>query len=383
MGMCARSTSATWGGFGFLSSEVRGEGSERERGGFCSDLDCHLFRFKLFFPNCGSNNTMDTSKTVLVWLRNELRTHDNTLLHTAKLATQNGGNVLPVYIFNPAEMSPNARSQLLGRAKTGPKRVKFVLECVEDLRKNLLKNCEVDLLVAKGPPEAVFGGLVEGIPGRVEVVCGQSVCPDDIDLEKKVEEAVIRAEEKKGSGDSPSQFPLQRIWDSTLIHPSDIPLDLPSKLPNSFTQFRNIIEKTRGVGPRAPLPTPSLSRLDDKVARSVIDHLASSEEITGVGLDYLPCLKDLVGQEVREEDAEADKRGNFFDPVGGESGALGRLRKYFWDEDRLRQYFETRNEMVGQGYSTKLAPWLARGCISPRYYFFHLFFFFYLPKTNL
>ena len=257
--------------------------------------------------------------------------------------------------------------------------MKFVLECVQDLRKNLSKNCQVDLLVAKGPPEVVLGGLVEGIPGRVEVVCGQSVCPEEIDSEKKVEEAIRRAGATKGSGVPQSHSSLRRIWDSTLIHPSDIPLDLPSKLPNSFTQFRNIIEKTRGVGPHPPLPTPLLPRLDKKVALSAIDRLASSQGITGVGLDYLPPLKELVGREVKEEEAEVDKRGNFFDPVGGETGGLGRLRKYFWEEDRLRQYFETRNGMVGQGYSTKFAPWLARGCISPRYCFYSLvyhFFFF-------
>ena len=310
---------------------------------------------------------MNTSKTILVWLRNELRTHDNTLLHTAKLQTQNGGQVLPVFVFDPVEMSPTAHSRLLKRPKTGPKRVKFVLECVQDLRKNLSQNCQVDLLVAKGPPEVVLGGLAEGIPGKVEVVCGRSVCSEEMDAENKVEEAIRRVEAAKAGGVPPTSLPLRRIWDSTLIHPSDIPLNLPSKLPNSFTQFRTVIEKTPGLTPRLPSPTPLLPRLDRKVALSAVDHLARTGGITGIGLDYLPPLKELVGEGVREEEAEADKRGNYFDPVGGETGGLARLRRYFWEEDRLRQYFETRNGMVGQGYSTKFAPWLAKGCLSPRY----------------
>lgn len=32
----------------------------------------------------------------------------------------------------------------------------------------------------------------------------------------------------------------------------------------------------------------------------------------------------------------------------------------------MAKYFETRNGMLGPDYSTKFAPWLALGCLSPR-----------------
>ncbi|KAA0148425.1 hypothetical protein FNF29_06643 [Cafeteria roenbergensis] len=51
---------------------------------------------------------------------------------------------------------------------------------------------------------------------------------------------------------------------------------------------------------------------------------------------------------------------------GGETAALARLRLYLWDEDRLREYKQTRNGMAGQGFSSKLSPWLAVGALSPR-----------------
>jgi hypothetical protein len=50
---------------------------------------------------------------------------------------------------------------------------------------------------------------------------------------------------------------------------------------------------------------------------------------------------------------------------GGESEALKRLKHYLWDTDLVAKYFETRNGMLGV-YSTRLAPWLAAGCLSPR-----------------
>ena len=54
--------------------------------------------------------------------------------------------------------------------------------------------------------------------------------------------------------------------------------------------------------------------------------------------DAIPSLTDLG-----YGDASVDKRGDFFDPKGGETAALERLQRYVWDEDRLKTYFDTRN----------------------------------------
>jgi deoxyribodipyrimidine photolyase len=51
---------------------------------------------------------------------------------------------------------------------------------------------------------------------------------------------------------------------------------------------------------------------------------------------------------------------------GGERAALERLKYYLWDSDLIANYFNIRNGMKGGDYSTKFAPWLAAGCISPR-----------------
>jgi deoxyribodipyrimidine photo-lyase len=51
---------------------------------------------------------------------------------------------------------------------------------------------------------------------------------------------------------------------------------------------------------------------------------------------------------------------------GGEAAAWERLGRWFWEEDRLRTYKETRNGMDGDAYSSRLSPWLAHGCLSAR-----------------
>lgn len=52
--------------------------------------------------------------------------------------------------------------------------------------------------------------------------------------------------------------------------------------------------------------------------------------------------------------------------VGGEDEGLKRLQTWMFRDDRLKDYFDIRNGMLGEAYSSKLSPWLALGCISPR-----------------
>ena len=53
-------------------------------------------------------------------------------------------------------------------------------------------------------------------------------------------------------------------------------------------------------------------------------------------------------------------------PTSSPPAPPARLKHYLWDSDALATYFETRNGMLGADYSSKFAPWLAHGCLSPR-----------------
>jgi deoxyribodipyrimidine photo-lyase len=54
---------------------------------------------------------------------------------------------------------------------------------------------------------------------------------------------------------------------------------------------------------------------------------------------------------------------------GGESQAIARLNHYFFETKCISDYKETRNGLIGADYSSKFSPWLALGCISPRFIF--------------
>jgi deoxyribodipyrimidine photo-lyase len=135
---------------------------------------------------------------------------------------------------------------------------------------------------------------------------------------------------------------IKSFWGSTLLHPQDLPFAI-TKLPELFTNFRKQVELDLIV--RKIFPTPNnLDPLPDNLKVGDIPNLAH------LGLsEPQPC--DLA----------------VFKFCGGESAAIKRLEHYFWQSDRLQVYKQTRNGMLNADDSSKFSPWLALGCLSPRY----------------
>jgi deoxyribodipyrimidine photo-lyase len=52
---------------------------------------------------------------------------------------------------------------------------------------------------------------------------------------------------------------------------------------------------------------------------------------------------------------------------GGETHGLEHLEKYIWQNQSIKTYKETRNNLIAFEDSTKLSPWLNAGCLSARY----------------
>jgi deoxyribodipyrimidine photo-lyase len=57
---------------------------------------------------------------------------------------------------------------------------------------------------------------------------------------------------------------------------------------------------------------------------------------------------------------------------GGETEGCARVNYYFTQTKLISTYKETRNGLIGGDYSTKLSPWLAIGCLSPREVYYEL-----------
>lgn len=271
----------------------------------------------------------------------DLRLHDNPALdRSATLCSKTESSIVPVFCFDPRIYGDSARSEF-GSLKCGPRRAKFVLDSIADLRASLeKKGCK--LLVAYDRPEEFIGKLTKEMKDcRTKIVYQDEVCSEEQAIEFNV---------KKHFGSS------EAVWGSTLYDLNDLPYNEElSDLPDTFTPFRNKVEKKCSI--HHPIPVPKqlpFPAMDD--FPTMKDHAS-----------FLPTLEDLgYTKEQIDSVQRVDPRGVM--PFrGGETAALARVQDYIWDKDLLRKYFDTRNGMLGADYSSKFAPWLVHGNLSPRY----------------
>jgi deoxyribodipyrimidine photo-lyase len=126
---------------------------------------------------------------------------------------------------------------------------------------------------------------------------------------------------------------------STLIHPEDLDFEI-TELPDIFTKFRHKVEKNLKI--RTPFPKPTQIPKSPKFESE--SQIKFFEGISSVS--FSPHSAILF--------------------KGGTHQAQIRLNYYLDESHKVSTYKETRNQMVGEGYSTKFSAWLANGSISPR-----------------
>lgn len=260
-------------------------------------------------------------KTSIVWFRNDLRLRDNVTLSEA---IEHSDQVIPVYVFDESRW----RSLDLGFKKTGPLQTKFILEAVDDLKRQL-QEMGSDLIIKTGyPPDEVI--KLADQYGVDSVYATQEVTWEETQQEERL---------KKELEDDGKQ--LHRIWQSTLFHLDDLVMPV-ERLPDVFTSFRKKNEKYASireeVEPPATINSPKLE----------LTEVPSFEHF------------DFTAEEALQDERTA------IELTGGESAAWDRLNHYFWETDQLKNYKWTRNGLLGEDYSSKFSPWLAHGCISPR-----------------
>ncbi|KAJ3611633.1 hypothetical protein NHX12_021648 [Muraenolepis orangiensis] len=265
------------------------------------------------------------ARTVICLLRNDLRLHDNEVLHWAQ---SNAEHVLPLYCFDPRHYLGTSVYNL---PKTGPFRLRFLLDSVRDLRSSLINKGSM-LVVRQGKPEDVVAELIKNLPSVSAVVFHEEVASEERAVERAVKDVCAHMKVK-----------VHTCWGSTLYHRDDLPFPHLARLPDVYTQFRKAVETQSRVRPLILSP--------DQVRPLP----------PGLEEGAVPTM-EVLGQ----TEPEADPR-SAFPCSGGESQALARLKHYFWDTDAIATYKDTRNGLIGVDYSTKFAPWLAMGCISPRY----------------
>ncbi len=263
------------------------------------------------------------NETAILWFRNDLRLNDHEPL--VELLGYQPKHVAFVYCFDTRNFG---KTRLAGFPKTGAHRARFLLESLADLRQSL-RRLGNDLVILNGRPEEELPKFAERIQAA-RIAYHSEATDEEIRVERGIEKTLKN-----------TSTALHSYWGSTLFHRGDLPFDV-DELPGVFTQFRIRCEKHSKIRP--PLATPS--------------KLPAPPD--GVETGELPTLADL-GLTDPSDDPRAVMRFR-----GGETAARERVESYLWHDDLLKSYKQTRNGLLGADYSSKFAPWLSLGCISPR-----------------
>lgn len=256
-------------------------------------------------------------KTGLVWFKNDLRLRDNEALCQAIAQCDQLIFCFCVepYLFETLD---------IGFKKADINRFKFLQQSVENLQKNL---------------EAIGGHLIITTNGAVK------------DLPKLIKEFEISAvymEEEYASEELDIVAELQMIvptvefnpyWGKTLYHKDDIPFTIPN-IPLTSKAYR--IPAGKESQPRITFQKPTAIQSHPK---------AKSSEF--------PSYKIFNFSK-----SEYDSSNLFLN--GGEDAAIERLKYYTFETELLTGYRWSRNKSMGLDYSSKLSPYLALGCVSPR-----------------
>lgn len=248
------------------------------------------------------------SKTVIVWFRNDLRTHDHPALFTA---SQDYERVLPVFILN---------DQLLHGRHAGSNRNRFLLESLQDLRDSL-RGLGADLVIRSGRPADILAELARET-GAESVYCTADYTPYALQRDKAVKSALDSAGVAfRTFGGRLAVGNLDGLHTKT---------GKPHKV---FTPFW----KDWQTKPRRPVaPKPAAFSLPDSVS-----------------VGRLPALDSITTQ---TDLAEA--------PLpGGEAAA--RRRMHAWLKSGIHEYHDQHDSLSSDGTS-RLSPYLHFGCVSVR-----------------
>ena len=258
----------------------------------------------------------------LVWFRSNLRVEDNTSLSRA---IKDSSRVIGYINIDPAifELSD------YGFKKTEKFRTKFLLESIQDLKKQL-NGINISLIITNQDFETSINSIIEKYNIR-SIYMQKEWTRDELAEEKQI----------------PKHINLIKDFDQFLYSPESVK-EVYENIPRGFSNFRKKCEKYLNIEYPLQIPKP----LDKK---NNIDDVYS-----------IPTLNDLGFEEFRVH------RNSVFKFLGGETSAKERVYEYFFETKRISKYKLTRNGLLGKDYSSKLSSWLANGSISVRYVYMQI-----------
>lgn len=249
--------------------------------------------------------------TTVVWFRTDLRTSDHEPLLKAVSTRQ---PVRAVYCHEPRFQQKNE----YGFPKQRSFRAEFIRESLDDLKSQLQEaGIPLDELHGESGVELKNYAKLHHVN---KLYFHDSVGTEERESEQQVRAALPDVEIESFIGDH-------------LIHPDDLPFAL-EELPKTFSPFRKMVENQLQVHPAYP-PIAHFTKPDHHSKENWVQPPPDGFK-------------------------------------GGTKGGLARLHDFTFGTRAIDTYKETRNGLIAWNDSTKLSPYLALGCLSPRMIYWHI-----------
>ena len=302
----------------------------------------------------------------------------------------------------PGYEPKHTRSAPLSRVgklhRTSPHRLAFLLQSVYGLR-DTYRRSGGDMLIGYGKPEVLIPALVKSLEGGVAGVWAQKEYTLE---ENRTLDNIAEA--------LPSGIEMKLNDSKTMIPPKHLPFNPARDTPDVYTAFRKKVEgmglslgegmlveplqtaqwETKGkevsevvvsVGKNGIKlkPFPKVEKLDASSGSGWVEKGSEGDSLEGM---YNKLSKPLFDNPPIGGWSSAATPGQF--PTthsnsavpfpGGEVSALSRLEDYLghptpngWQGgEKAKTYKDTRNGLVGEGFSTKFASLLSLGILSAR-----------------
>jgi len=248
--------------------------------------------------------------THIHWFRKDLRLTDQPFFSLLEGKTHFFG----LYVVDPREY----KWIDLGFRKTGLLRLQFLREHLKDLQEQL-RSRGSELVVKVGLPELIIPKLVKNQEASLSFM--KEAATEERIVQNKIVE--VLSSERVFSYESNFLIsPIEFSWKNC-------------GFPKSFSGFRKKLEKVAKNRTWSYLPVPK-------------------------SLPCAPWKSFTIKKSTRQIHPLTA-----FPLLGGESE--GRKRVFYYLEQHVHQYKETRNGLLGLDFSSKLSPYLSHGALSPCY----------------
>ncbi|RHZ89420.1 hypothetical protein Glove_14g42 [Diversispora epigaea] len=257
-------------------------------------------------------------------------------------------------------MFESPKTNLFGFDRTNKFRERFLAESILDLRQSLIKR-GCDLLIRFGNPEDLVPQITKELLKKYKVL--------GLYLQKEITREEIHVEKLLISR---SPVPLKFFRGSTIFQQNDF-----TSIPDIYKTFREQVDELNHQ--LLPIPLLDMHRHFPPFPRipSIYDETNNS-----LNVSTLEFLEKLVSTPYHQRTCIPFK--------GGETSAIERIKTYLNSpvtSPPSKQYYppfslapkkpqkalapiakykQTRNNLIGINYSSKLSPFLTFGCLSPR-----------------